>query len=117
MSEEVLIDIKEESLVARVDYIKEELNKISYALRSQLSGDMSNEELLESIYFKQWIISNEIIKKINEGGDYNRLLYFLYEKCDNNILYLMSHYDIDFETDQDGNITKINLVILEEQDE
>ena len=57
---EELLDVDEEKLQYRIEYIKENLLQISHKLRDQIPQGLTDQDLTEDNTFKHWIIVNSI---------------------------------------------------------
>ena len=99
MTEEIL-EVDEDKLVYRVSYIKEKLLQMSTALRGKIPPDLTDQDLTEDNAFKQWVIVNSIYDASNsdESNDnFNRMLYYLFDKSKGNIARPVNNYDINIE--------------------
>ena len=115
MTEEIL-EVDEDKLVYRVEYIKEKLLQISTALRGKIPPDLTDQDLTKDDVFKQWIIVNSIYDASvqDESNDgFNRLLYYLFDKSKGNIGRLVNSYDINIELNDAGQLEDMQLVVLE----
>ena len=115
MTEEIL-EVDEDKLVYRVGYIKERLLQMSTALRGKIPPDLTDQDLTEDNAFKQWVIVNSIYDAANrdESNDnFNRMLYYLFDKSKGNIARLVNNYDINIELNDAGQLKDMQLVILE----
>ena len=115
MTEEIL-EVDEDKLVYRVEYIKEKLLQISTALRGKIPPDLTDQDLTEDNAFKQWIIVNSIYDASIQDEDndgFNRLLYYLFDKSKGNIARLVNNYDINIELNDAGQLKDMQLVVLE----
>ena len=115
MTEEIL-EVDEDKLVYRVDYIKEKLLQMSTALRGKIPPDLTDQDLTEDNAFKQWVIVNSIYDASvqDEGNDgFNRLLYYLFDKSKGNVARLVNDYDINIKVNDAGQLEDMQLVILE----
>ena len=115
MTEEIL-EVDEDKLVYRVDYIKEKLLQMSTALREKIPSDLTDQDLTEDNAFKQWVIVNSIYDASNsdESNDnFNRMLYYLFDKSKGNIARLVNNYDINIELNDAGQLEDMKLVVLE----
>ena len=115
MTEEIL-EVDEDKLVYRVGYIKEKLLQMSTALRGKIPPDLTDQDLTEDNAFKQWVIVNSIYDASNsdESNDnFNRMLYYLFDKSKGNIARLVNNYDINIELNDAGQLEDMQLVVLE----
>ena len=115
MTEEIL-EVDEDKLVYRVSYIKEKLLQMSTALRGKIPPDLTDQDLTEDNAFKQWVIVNSIYDASNsdESNDnFNRMLYYLFDKSKGNIARLVNNYDINIELNNSGQLEDMQLVVLE----
>ena len=115
MTEEIL-EVDEDKLVYRVDYIKEKLLQMSTALREKIPSDLTDQDLTEDNVFKQWVIINSIYDASNsdESNDnFNRMLYYLFDKSKGNIARLVNNYDINIELNGAGQLEDMQLIVLE----
>ena len=115
MTEEIL-EVDEDKLVYRVSYIKEKLLQMSTALRGKIPPDLTDQDLTEDNAFKQWVIVNSIYDASNsdESNDnFNRMLYYLFDKSKGNIARLVNNYDINIELNDAGQLEDMQLVVLE----
>jgi len=118
MSEEMeeLLDVDEEKLKYRIDYIKENLLQMSKKLREEIPTNLTDQDLTEHNVFRNWVIVNSIYDAANkEESDqgFNRMLYFLFDRCKGNIARLVNNYDIDIKLNSAGQLEDIKLVIME----
>ena len=108
--EEKLINVDDKQLGVRINIIIDKLMIAANNLRGQIDESLPEDDL-----FKQWVVVNEIITAAQNNEDFSRMLYFLYEECDRNLIHLLSFYDIEFETNEDNNISKVTLITIEEE--
>tara|TARA_Y100000310_G_C20452270_1_gene701348 strand:- start:230 stop:610 length:381 start_codon:yes stop_codon:yes gene_type:complete len=112
---ERVIEATPEELDSRVNLIRKQLSLVAERLRKTFSDETPQSELLHDERFRQWVISNLILDKSTEDepdGDFNRLLYFMYEQCGRNIPELLSQYELDIEQDNFARFS-FNLRIME----
>ena len=115
MTEEIL-EVDEDKLVYRVGYIKEKLLQMSTALRGNIPPDLTDQDLTEDNAFKQWIIINSIYDASQtdvENENFNRMLYYLFDKSKGNIARMVNNYDINIKLNSAGQLEDMNLVVLE----
>ena len=115
VSEKVL-NVDEERLKYRVEYIKENLVQLSKKLRELIPKDLTDKELTQDNTFKQWVIVNSIYDasmKDESHDGFNRMLYFLFDKAKGNIARLVNNYDIDIKLNGAGQLEDMNLIVLE----
>ena len=113
---EELLDVDEEKLKYRIDYIKENLLQMSEKLRDQIPQNLTDQDLTEDNVFRNWIVVKSIYDAANkeEADDgFNRMLYFLFDKCKGNIARLVNNYDIDIKLNTAGQLEDIKLIVME----
>ena len=113
---EELLEVDEEKLKYRIDYIKENLLQMSIKLRDEIPEDLTDQDLTEHNVFRNWVIVNSIYDAANRDEadqGFNRMLYFLFDKCKGNIARLLNNYDIDIKLNSVGQLEDIKLVIME----
>ena len=113
---EELLDVDEEKLKYRIDYIKENLIQMSQKLREEIPDNLTDQDLTEHNVFRNWVIVNSIYDAANkEEADqgFNRMLYLLFDKCKGNIARLVNNYDIEIKLNSAGQLEDIKLVIME----
>ena len=111
-----ILEIDEDRLGYRVGYIKEKLLQMSKSLRDQIPEDLTDKDLTEDDAFKQWIIINSIYDASQidvENENFNRMLYYLFDKSKGNIARLVNSYDINIKLNSAGQLEDMNLVVLE----
>jgi len=111
-----ILEIDEDRLGYRVGYIKEKLLQMSKSLRDQIPEDLTDKDLTEDNAFKQWIIINSIYDASQidvENENFNRMLYYLFDKSKGNIARLVNSYDINIKLNSAGQLEDMNLVVLE----
>ena len=111
-----ILEIDENRLGYRVGYIKEKLLQMSKSLRDQIPEDLTDQDLTEDNAFKQWIIINSIYDASQtdvENENFNRMLYYLFDKSKGNIARLVNNYDINIKLNSAGQLEDMNLVVLE----
>ena len=111
-----ILDVDEDRLGYRVGYIKEKLLQMSKSLRDQIPEDLTDQDLTEDNAFKQWIIINSIYDASQtdvENENFNRMLYYLFDKSKGNIARLVNNYDINIKLNSAGQLEDMNLVVLE----
>tara|TARA_Y100001938_G_C8092976_1_gene436247 strand:- start:2198 stop:2572 length:375 start_codon:yes stop_codon:yes gene_type:complete len=121
MSEQVeeIIDIEEDRLKYRVEYIRENLVQLSDKLRENIPQGLTDEDLTKDDTFKNWVVVNSIYDaSVKDSGDdgFNRMLYYLYDKSRGNIARLVSNYDINIKFNTAGQLEDIKLIVLEEEE-
>ena len=122
MSEQVeeIVDVKEDRLKYRVEYIRENLIQLSKKLREQIPQGLTDQDLTKDDTFKNWVVVNSIYDaSMKDTGDdgFNRMLYYLYDKSKGNIARLVSNYDIDIKFNSAGQLEDIRLTVLEEEED
>ena len=113
---EELLDVDEEKLKYRINYIKENLLQMSHKLREEIPEDLTDQDLTEDNVFRNWIIVNSIYDAANRDDadqGFNRMLYFLFDKNKGNIARLVNNYDINIKLNGAGQLEDINLVVME----
>ena len=113
---EELLEVDEEKLKYRIDYIKENLLQMSEKLRDQIPQNLTDQDLTEDNVFRNWIIINSIYDAANRDEadqGFNRMLYFLFDKCKGNIARLVNNYDIDIKLNTAGQLEDIKLIVME----
>ena len=113
---EEFLEVDEEKLKYRIDYIKENLLQMSIKLRDEIPEDLTDQDLTEHNVFRNWVIVNSIYDAANRDEadqGFNRMLYFLFDKCKGNIARLVNNYDIDIKLNSVGQLEDIKLVIME----
>ena len=113
---EELLEVDEEKLKYRIEYIKENLLQMSIKLRDEIPENLTDQDLTEDNVFRNWIIVNSIYDAANRDEadqGFNRMLYFLFDKCKGNIARLVNNYDVDIKLNSAGQLEDINLVIME----
>ena len=111
-----ILEIDEDKLGYRVGYIKEKLLQMSKSLRDQIPEDLTDKDLTEDNAFKQWIIINSIYDASQtdvENENFNRMLYYLFDKSKGNIARLVNNYDVNIKLNSAGQLEDMNLVVLE----
>ena len=111
-----ILEVDEERLGYRVGYIKEKLLQMSKSLREQIPEDLTDKDLTNDDAFKQWIIINSIYDASQtdvENENFNRMLYYLFDKCKGNIARLVNNYDINIKLNGAGQLEDMNLVVME----
>ena len=112
---EELLDVDEEKLKYRIDYIKENLIQMSHKLREEIPQNLTDQDLTEHNVFRNWVIVNSIYDAANRDEadqGFNRMLYFLFDKCKGNIARLVNNYDIDIKLNSAGQLEDIKFVIM-----
>jgi len=111
-----ILEVDEERLRYRVGYIKEKLLQMSKSLRDEIPEDLTDKDLTEDNTFKQWVIINSIYDASQtdvNNENFNRMLYYLFDKSKGNIARLVNNYDINIKLNSAGQLEDINLVVLE----
>ena len=120
MSEQIeqLVDIEEDRLKYRIEYIRENLVQLSEKLREQIPQGLTDQDLTVDNTFKNWVVVNSIydasMKDQSDEG-FNRMLYYLYDKSKGNIARMVSNYDINIKFNSAGQLEDIKLIVLEEE--
>ncbi len=113
---EELLEVDEEKLKYRINYIKESLLQMSNKLREEIPENLTDQDLTEDNVFRNWIIINSIYDAANRDDadqGFNRMLYFLFDKSKGNIARLVNNYDIDIKLNGAGQLEDIKLVVME----
>ena len=114
--EETLLDIDEKKLSSRLEFLRGKLLDASKALRSQVPSNISDADLTENGFFKQWVICNTVydssIKDVNNEA-FNRMLYYMFEENGGDIARLLNQYDLKVDINSAGQLENIELIILE----
>ena len=111
-----ILEVDEDRLGYRVGYIKEKLLQMSKSLRDQIPEDLTDKDLTEDNAFKQWVIINSIYDASQtdvNNENFNRMLYYLFDKSKGNIARLVNNYDINIKLNSAGQLEDMNLVVLE----
>ena len=111
-----ILEIDETRLGYRVGYIKEKLLQMSKSLRDEIPEDLTDKDLTEDNTFKQWVIINSIYDASQtdvNNENFNRMLYYLFDKSKGNIARLVNNYDINIKLNSAGQLEDMNLVVLE----
>ena len=115
VSEKVL-NVEEDRLKYRVEYIRENLVQLSKKLRELVPKDLTDQDLTQDNTLKQWVIVNSIYDasmKDESHDGFNRMLYFLFDKAKGNIARLVNSYDISIKLNGAGQLEDMSLVVLE----
>ncbi len=113
---EELLEVDEEKLKYRVEYIKDNLLKMSEKLREEIPQGLTDQDLTEDNTFKHWVIVNSIYdaaQKDDTDQGFNRMLYYLFDKSKGNIARLVNNYDVNIKFNSAGQLEDMNLVIME----
>ena len=113
---EELVSVDEDRLVYRIDYIRENLLQLTTKLREKVPQNINDQDLIEDSAFKQWVIVNSIYDasmKDENNDDFNRMLYFLFDRAKGNMGVLINNYDINVKINSDGQLEDMNLVVME----
>ena len=113
---EKVLNVEEDRLKYRVEYIRENLVQLSKKLRELVPKDLTDQDLTQDNTLKQWVIVNSIYDasmKDESHDGFNRMLYFLFDKAKGNIARLVNNYDIDIKLNGAGQLEDMNLVVLE----
>ena len=111
-----MVSVDEDRLVYRVDYIRENLLQLTTKLREKVPQNISDQDLIEDKAFKQWVIVNSIYDasiKDENNDDYNRMLYFLFDRAKGNMGQLINNYDINVKLNSAGQLEDMSLVVVE----
>ena len=113
---EELVSVDEDRLVYRIDYIRENLLQLTTKLREKVPQNINDQDLIEDSAFKQWGIVNSIYDasmKDENNDDFNRMLYFLFDRAKGNMGMLINNYDINVKLNSAGQLEDMNLVVME----
>ena len=113
---EELLEVDEEKLKYRVEYIKDNLLKMSEKLREDIPKGLTDQDLTEDNTFRHWVIVNSIYdaaEKDDTDQGFNRMLYYLFDKSKGNIARLVNNYDINIKFNSAGQLEDMSLVIME----
>ena len=113
---EELVSVDEDRLVYRIDYIRENLLQLTTKLREKVPQNINDQDLIEDSAFKQWVIVNSIYDasmKDENNDDFNRMLYFLFDREKGNMGMLINNYDINVKLNSAGQLEDMNLVVME----
>ena len=97
---EKVLNVEEDRLKYRVEYIRENLVQLSKKLRELVPKDLTDQDLTQDNTLKQWVIVNSIYDasmKDESHDGFNRMLYFLFDKAKGNIIRLVNSFDINME--------------------
>ena len=111
-----MVSVDEDRLVYRVDYIRENLLQLTTNLREKVPQNISDQDLIEDNAFKQWVIVNSIYDasiKDENNDDFNRMLYFLFDRAKGNMGQLINNYDINVKLNSAGQLEDMSLVVVE----
>lgn len=113
---EELVSVDEDRLVYRIGYIRENLLQLTTKLREKVPQNINDQDLIEDSAFKQWVIVNSIYDasmKDENNDDFNRMLYFLFDRAKGNMGVLINNYDINVKLNSDGQLEDMSLVVVE----
>ena len=113
---EELLEVDEEKLKYRVEYIKENLLQMSEKLRQDIPQGLTDQDLTEDNTFKHWVIVNSIYdaaEKDDADQGFNRMLYYLFDKSKGNIARLVNNYDVNIKFNSAGQLEDMSLVVME----
>ena len=85
-------------------------------MRDKVRQNIGDQDLIEDSAFKQWVIVNSIYDasmKDENNDDFNRMLYFLFDRAKGNMGVLINNYDINIKLNSDGQLEDMNLVVME----
>ena len=111
-----MVSVDEDRLVFRIDYIRENLLQLTTKLREKVPQNISDQDLIEDNAFKQWVIVNSIYDasiKDENNDDFNRMLYFLFDRAKGNMGQLINNYDINVKLNSAGQLEDMSLVVVE----
>ena len=113
---EKVLNVEEDRLKYRVEYIRENLVQLSKKLRELVPKDLTDQDLTQDNTLKQWVIVNSIYDasmKDESHDGFNRMLYFLFDKAKGNIARLVNNYDIAIKLNGAGQLEDMSLGVLE----
>ena len=114
--EETLLDVDEKQLNVRIGILRDKLLEASKSLRAQVPHDLTDTDLTENGFFKQWVICNTVydssIRDVNNEA-FNRMLYYMFEENGGDIGRLLNQYDLKVDINSAGQLENIELIILE----
>ena len=113
---EELLEVDEDKLKYRVEYIKENLLQMSEKLRQDIPQGLTDQDLTEDNTFKHWVIVNSIYdaaEKDDADQGFNRMLYYLFDKSKGNIARLVNNYDVNIKFNSAGQLEDMSLVVME----
>ena len=114
--EETLLDVDEKQLNVRIGILRDKLLEASKALRAKVPHDLTDTDLTENGFFKQWVICNTVydssIRDVNNEA-FNRMLYYMFEENGGDIGRLLNQYDLKVDINSAGQLENIELIILE----
>ena len=114
--EETLLDVDEKQLNVRIGILRDKLLEASKALRAQVPHDLTDTDLTENGFFKQWVICNTVydssIRDVNNEA-FNRMLYYMFEENGGDVGRLLNQYDLKVDINGAGQLENIELIILE----
>ena len=113
---ESFVEIEEENLKVRIQYIQSRLLESSAKLRGNIPEDISDQDLTEDNVFKQWVVCNTVYEASmndTENAGINRMLYYMFDTTKGDLPSLLSHYDVGIDLSDDGKLQNVNLIILE----
>ena len=111
-----IVSVDEDRFVYRIDYIRENLLQLTKNLRDKVPQNISDQDLIEDNVFKQWVIVNSIYDasiKDENNEDFNRMLYFLFDRAKGNMGVLINNYDINIKLNSAGQLEDMSLVVME----
>ena len=111
-----IVSVHEDRFVYRIDYIRENLLQLTKNLRDKVPQNISDQDLIEDNVFKQWVIVNSIYDasiKDENNEDFNRMLYFLFDRAKGNMGVLINNYDINIKLNSAGQLEDMSLVVME----
>ena len=111
-----MVSVDEDRLVYRIDYIRENLLQLTTKLREKVPQNINDQDLIEDSAFKQWVIVNSIYDasmKDENNDDFNRMLYFLFDRAKGNMGVLINNYDFNVKLNSAGQLEDMNLVVME----
>ena len=114
--EETILDVDEKQLNVRIGILRDKLLEASKALRAQVPHDLTDTDLTENGFFKQWVICNTVydssIRDVNNEA-FNRMLYYMFEENGGDVGRLLNQYDLKVDINSAGQLENIELIILE----
>lgn len=110
---EEILNEDDATIQARVQLCIDQLESLGKSLRSELDESLPENELIESEKFKKWMIINLMVQQAVTNAEYNKLLYFMWEKNNKSIIELVDNYDLDIQRNDENVITNFNLIVKE----
>ncbi len=114
--EEKILNIDDKQLTRRMEFLRGKLLETSKVLRAKVPSNLSDQDLTENGFFKQWIICNTVydssLRDAN-NEDFNRMLYYMFDESNGRLDRLLNQYDVRVEMNESGELSSIELIVLE----